>query len=481
MNAADSTQRSGKILCVDLDGTLLATDTLWETILALLRQNPLFILLLPYWVMRGKVCLKRQIAQRVVLDVAQLPVHSDVIEYLRQEHREGRTLVLATATDRSIADRIAGHIGLFSEVLATDGRKNLSGSAKGRALVERYGERGFVYMGNSAVDLPIWRHADEAILVHPSSRLLKEARRVVNVGHVFHRERNGRLVSILKAIRIHQWIKNLLLFVPLITAHKVANLSLLGDAGLAFIAFSFCASGVYVLNDLLDLEVDRAHPTKRNRPFASGKLGIPTGILLAGLLTLSGFSIALMLPRRFFAILGLYVGMTTAYSVYLKRIVTLDVIALAGLYTLRIFAGGEAVRVTISAWLLAFSMFLFLSLALLKRCSELSLLRGYDKGHVEGRGYREADLASLTNLGAASGYISVLVLALYINSSQVTGLYTHPEVLWLTCPLLLYWVSRIWLKAGRGEVHDDPVIFALQDKVSYAVGAAVALLMMLAI
>jgi 4-hydroxybenzoate polyprenyltransferase len=336
-------------------------------------------------------------------------------------------------------------------------------------------------MGNSSADLPVWRHAHEAILVYPSSRLLKAASRVATVRHVFHRERNGRLVSILKAIRIHQWIKNLLVFVPLIAGHKVANLPLLGDAGLAFIAFSLCASGVYVLNDLLDLEVDRAHPTKRNRPFAAGKLGIPAGLFISVLLILSSFSLALLLPRRFFAILGLYVGMTTAYSVYLKRIVTLDVIALAGLYTLRIFAGGEAVRVTISAWLLAFSMFLFLSLALLKRCSELYLLRGYDKGHVEGRGYREADLASLTNLGAASGYISVLVLALYINSSQVTGLYTHPEVLWLTCPLLLYWVSRIWLKAGRGEVHDDPVIFALQDKVSYAVGAAVALLMMLAI
>ena len=481
MNHLDPSLRSSKVLCVDLDGTLLATDALWEAVLALFRQNPFSIMLLIPWVLRGKAFLKQQVSQRVVLDVAKLPYHAEVVEFLHQERRKGRELVLVTATDRGIAERIARHTGLFGDVLATDGKINLRGLAKLQALKHRYGDRGFVYMGNAPVDLPVWRHADEAILVHPSSRLLKEASRVVNVGHVFQRQTRGRFISILSAIRIHQWIKNLLVFVPLIAGHKVANLPLLGDAGLAFIAFSFCASGVYVLNDLLDLEVDRAHPTKRNRPFASGKLGIPTGILLAGLLTLSGFSIALMLPRRFFAILGLYVGMTTAYSVYLKRIVTLDVIALAGLYTLRIFAGGEAVRVTISAWLLAFSMFLFLSLAFLKRCSELYLLRGYDKGHVEGRGYREADLASLTNLGAASGYISVLVLALYINSSQVTGLYTHPEVLWLTCPLLLYWVSRIWLKAGRGEVHDDPVIFALKDKLSYAVGAAVALLMMLAI
>jgi len=480
MKAVASTQRSGKILCVDLDGTILATDTLWETILALLRQNPLFILLLPYWVMRGKVFLKRQIARRVVLDVAQLPVHSDVIEYLRQEHREGRTLVLATATDRRIADRIAGHIGLFSEVLATDGKINLSGSAKGQALVEKYGERGFVYMGNSSADLPVWRHAHEAILVYPSSRLLKAASRVATVRHVFHRERNGRLVSILKAIRIHQWVKNLLLFVPLITAHKVASLSRLGDAGLAFIAFSFCASGVYVVNDLLDLEVDRAHPTKRNRPFAAGKLGIPAGLFISVLLILSSFSLALLLPGRFLVLLGLYVGMTTAYSVYLKRIAILDVIVLSGVYVFRVFAGGEAVGVIISAWLLAFSMFLFLSLAFLKRCSELYLLRGYDKGHAEGRAYCEADLESLSNLGIASGYVSVLVLALYINSSQVMGLYSNPERLWLTCALLLYWVSRIWFMARRGEVLDDPVMFALQDKVSYAVGVGVAVSMIIA-
>lgn len=478
----DSSLSSETVLCVDLDGTLVSTDTLWESFLALLRKNPLRLLFVPWWLLQGKAFLKRQIAQRVELDVSQLPYRREVLEFLRHQRQHGRTLVLTTAADRAIAERVAHHTGLFADVLASDGRVNLSGPAKVKLLMDRYGSRGFDYIGNGAIDVHVWRHARQAFLISPSTKLLSTVRSHTAVAHVFQSKTPNPLAILLRAFRIHQWIKNILLFIPLMLAHEFGQAALLGKAVAAFLAFSLSASAVYVLNDLLDLHADRAHPTKRFRPFAAGHLSIPTGLMLVMSLALGAAAVAIMFPpSTFLAYLALYVTIATAYSLYLKRLPVLDVIVLAALYTLRLLAGAAAVTLPLSPWLLAFSMFLFLSLAFIKRSSELSTLRAANLTLATGRGYRADDLECLRSLGTASGYISVLVLALYINSAKVTTLYNNPQVLWLICPLLLYWISRVWFLAHRGEVDTDPVVFALKDKVSCAIGLAIVLVAILAL
>jgi 4-hydroxybenzoate polyprenyltransferase len=286
----------------------------------------------------------------------------------------------------------------------------------------------------------------------------------------------GRARDYLRAMRPHQWAKNLLLFVPLVTSHQVGKPSALARAFAAFIAFSVSASAVYVINDLLDVEADRRHPTKRLRPFASGALTRREGVVMATLLMTIGLALSLWLPWSFVLLLMLYLALTTSYSAYLKRKFVVDVITLAGLYTLRILAGGAAEGIVISSWLMAFSVFFFLSLAFVKRYTEIDAMA--EEGHLEGRGYRTSDLDLIRSMGPTSGYMSVVVLCLYINSREVTELYGHPEGLWLLCPVLLYWVSRIWFIASRRELDSDPVLFAVRDRISYLAGAVMVVVLM---
>lgn len=275
----------------------------------------------------------------------------------------------------------------------------------------------------------------------------------------------------LEALRPHQWAKNLLVFLPLLAAHEATNTALLLQAVLAFLAMSLCASGNYVINDLLDVKADRAHPRKRNRPFASGRIPVNRGPIVATVPFIAGLSLALLLPRGFLLLLGLYLVVSLSYSLYLKSVLLVDVVVLAGLYTIRIIAGGAAVSIPPSFWLLAFSMFLFLSLAMVKRYSELLEHEEVGGSYVPGRGYLRVDLDTLNALGVSGGYLAVLVLALYVNSDEVTATYTHPEAIWLVCPLLLYWISRVWIVAGRGRMHDDPLVFALKDRVTLLAAA----------
>ncbi|HSA59930.1 MAG TPA: UbiA family prenyltransferase [bacterium] len=270
-------------------------------------------------------------------------------------------------------------------------------------------------------------------------------------------------------IRPHQWTKNLLVFIPIIMAHRLASRDLLLNAGLAFAAFSLCASASYILNDWRDIERDRSHPKKRHRPLASGAVSVPAASLLAFFLLAGAAGVTLLLPRDFAWVLSVYVFFSAFYSLALKRAVLMDVMVLAFFYALRIFAGAVAIGVEVSSWLLAFSIFIFFSLALLKRYSELAFL-SKEEGSLTGRGYRKGDLDSLAMLGTASGVLSVLVLALYVSSAEVTALYSHPRALWLLCPVMLYWVSRVWLLAHRGEIPDEPIVFALRDRASYVVG-----------
>lgn len=453
-------------MCVDLDGTLLKSDLLYESLLALLSRNPLYVFLLPLWLLRGKAALKHEIACRTELDVETLPYDARVIKALQET--SARPRVLCTASNSKFAHAIADHLGVFDAVIASDDAVNLAGHHKARVLRERFGDKAFDYMGNHAVDLHVWRSARQAWVVNGSDALARRAASACEVAEHFPGG-NGRLATWIKAIRVHQWLKNLLVFVPLLASHRLFEPGTIIAALLAFFAFGLCASGVYVLNDLLDLPADRRHPRKCRRPFAAGELKLAHGLAAAPILTIAGFGVAALTTPLFVLALLVYYAMTLAYSLRLKRIVMVDVVLLAGLYTIRIIGGALAIGSQLSFWLLAFSMFIFLSLAVLKRYTELVDMLAAGKQVASGRGYGVDDLPLVQSLGTASGYIAVLVFALYINSPESLELYRRPEVLWLLCPMLLYWISRAWVIAHRGGMHDDPVVFAVTDRASQIV------------
>ena len=467
-------------LCVDLDGTLIKTDLLWESLLALLKQNPLAIFLLPFWLIKGKAHFKHEIARRVTLDASTLPYHEDLIAFLAEERRAGRKLVLATASHISFAQAVDGHLGLFEgEVFGSDASINLKGARKVALLVECFGTRRFAYAGNSAADLPVWAEANEAIVVNASPGLATRAQALAPVSRVFSQPVCW-LRQMAKALRVHQWAKNVLVFIPVVASHQITNRTLMLHAAVAFFSFSLSASSVYILNDCLDLASDRRHPRKKTRPFASGSLSIPFGLTLALGCLVAGVLLAFVLPREFFMVLTVYLTLTTAYSFYLKQFVLLDVIVLAQLYTVRVYGGGAATEVVPSHWLLTFSLFLFLSLALIKRFTELRVTSQTEDRELHGRGYWVTDLEQISSIGTASGLLAVLVLALYISSKEVLLLYSHAEVLWLVCPVMLYWISRIWMLAYRNQMDDDPVVFAVKDPESYVTAVLLGAILYLA-
>lgn len=466
-------------LCVDLDGTLIHSDLLVESALALLSRNPLLLLSMLGWLLRGKAYLKREIASRVALDATHLPYNAEVVAWVREQQML-RIVALCTASDAGLAHAVADHVGGFDTVLASDGERNLSGSNKAQLLVEHYGERGFDYIGNAKVDLKVWKHARAAITVESGSSLSKAAAGVTTVAKRFELP-GASARQWLKALRVHQWVKNALVFLPLLAAHRLFDMDAVLATVLAFVCFSLCASSVYITNDLLDLAADRQHHRKRKRPFAAGHLPLIAGPVVAAGLLIVSFGLALLLHEVFVAVLAGYYVLTTAYSLRFKRVVMLDVVVLATLYTSRIVAGTAAIHTKPSFWLLAFSMFLFLSLAMVKRYIELLAAQKAGKINASGRGYDVGDIPLIQSLGAASGYLSVLVLALYIDSPDSRVLYHHPHYLWLLCPLLLYWISRTWAIAHRGIMHDDPVVFAVTDKLSRVVLMIAAVVILFAI
>lgn len=459
-------------LVVDLDGTLLRSDLLLETGMAFVRSHPLQAYKPLAWLSKGKIALKEGLARKSDIDVTVLPYDPAVIEVIEAERALGRQTILATASHESLAGRVAEHLQLFDLVLATDSTRNLSAHRKRDVLVELYGQGGFDYMGNSMDDICVWEAARKAYVVNPESGVERRARAHGNVEQVIVSNPGG-VRPWLKALRLHQWMKNALIFVPLLAAHQVLNPMLLLQCILAFVLFGLCASSVYLLNDLLDLNDDRHHASKRHRPFASGRLSIRAGLLAFPVLLIAAFGGAVwLLPWAFSGILLGYYILTLAYSLSLKRRMAMDVIALAMLYTVRIVAGAAASGLALTFWVLSFSMFIFLSLALVKRYSELQEARS--KGRTEktrGRGYYPSDLEMISSLGASSGYLSVMVLALYIQDKTTLSLYAHPQVIWLACPLLLFWITRVWMITHRGLMHDDPVVFAIRDRTSLLVGA----------
>jgi 4-hydroxybenzoate polyprenyltransferase/phosphoserine phosphatase len=467
-------------LCVDLDGTLIRSDLLLESLVLLIKRNPLYLFLVPFWLLRGKAVLKAEIASRVNLNAAALPYDQEFLKWLHSERAAGKSLWLCTASNQRLADSVAAHLGVFDGVLASDRNVNLAGSAKAAHLVERFGESGFDYCGNEHRDLLIWQRARAAVVVRGGAKLEREAARLCNVVQSFP-SRSRPLKAMIRALRPHQWAKNVLIIVPLLAAHRTGDRDAIFAGLAAFVAFCLCASSVYLLNDLLDLEADRAHARKSRRPFAAGDLSLAAGLILAPCLLAAAVLIAAYLPEKFWLVLGTYYALTCAYSFKLKGMVLIDALALAGLYTLRIIAGAAAVAVPLSFWFLLFSVFLFLSLAFVKRFAELEALRRSQRLRAVGRGYHVEDLSLLQSLGTAAGYLSVLVLALYINSPEIQPLYSRPKVIWILCVLMLYWVSRVWMIAQRGKMHDDPVVFALKDRQSIGIAVIAAITVALAV
>ena len=452
-------------LVVDLDGTLCHTDTLHEAILSLIGSNPGLLVRFPGWLSGGRAAFKAQIADRALVAPEHLPLNDTVIETIKSARAAGRRIALVSAADHRQVTAVAEATGLFDEAYGSAEGRNLKGAEKARFLNERYGPKMFDYIGDSKADLPVWEAARKAITVKANPTIRGAA---LNANaHVEHLDpSSGKAKAVLKAMRPHQWSKNVLLFLPVLAAHDLSKLWLVV---LGFLAFCLTASAVYVINDLLDLAADRAHPRKRKRPFASGALSASTGAVMAAGLLIAALILGVMTGNLpFLGVLAAYLVTTFAYSLSLKRKLLVDVLTLAGLYTVRIVAGGAAAAVPLSPWLLGFSMFLFLALAAVKRQAELTDQMKTGRASA-GRAYEVDDLPILRGMGIAAGNAAVMVLALYISSDAVQTLYSRPELIWLICPLLLYWVLRMVMKTHRGEMTDDPIVFAATDRSSQIV------------
>jgi 4-hydroxybenzoate polyprenyltransferase/phosphoserine phosphatase len=465
---------------VDLDGTLVATDTMAEGFVGLLKTAPWKLFAAFGELMHGRPRFKRYLAQNAPVDPTSLPYREEVLDEISEARSAGRRVLLVTATDQATADAVSEHLGLFDEAVGSDGQNNLKAQRKADYLKGRFGDGGFTYLGDSSADLPVWRAANEASMVAPSAGTRRRAEALIPASTVLV-ERPNKIRAAMKELRPHQWAKNILLFVPLYFSHQYNDLELVFTAFMAFMSFSFCASSIYVLNDLVDLPADRQHRSKRNRPLAAGALSIGDGFaLFGGALALSiALALAFVSPAFVLVLLG-YVALTTAYSFRLKQMMIVDVLTLASLFTYRVVAGGVAVDVKLSPWLLAFSIFFFTSLAFVKRYSELIQLKSDGPQSLKGRNYVPADIPIITSAGPSAGLLAVLVFALYINSPAMTRYYSVPEALWGICLILVYWIIRIWFLAARNRMHDDPVLFAVKDKTSLAAGALVVLCLLAA-
>jgi 4-hydroxybenzoate polyprenyltransferase len=461
-------------LCVDLDGTLVRSDTLAEGVAGMLVRLRLGSALFQL-IISGRSAFKQRVADGAPIDPALLPYNEPLLAYLATEKSRGRYLVLATAVDSRVANDVARYLGIFDEVIASNGKDNLKGEAKAVVLCDRFGARGFVYAGNSAADQAIWQVAAAAVLVNVSGRIARAVTSKTEVEAAFD-GRASRLVALLAAMRPNQWVKNLLVFVPIITAHALHEEQAWFGAALAFVAFSAIASAVYMINDATDLAADRQHPSKRSRPFASGALPLLFGLVAALLLACVGLGVAAV--AGLLSISLIYMALAIGYSLRLKEMPLVDVFVLAALYTLRLFGGGQATGHELSLWLLAFSGFLFLALALLKRVGELTARK--EESGSSRRGYLITDVSLLQTLGCGATFAASLVLALFVQREVTAQIYTWPSLLWGTVPLILFWQCRLWLSTARGNMHDDPIVYAARDWVSWLVGALLILLLTLA-
>ena len=465
------------VVYVDLDGTLSPSDVLLESCLLLIKQNIFYIFALIFWALQGAWRFKLEVTNRINPDLDTLPIDPAIVERLNQFKTAGHMVVLASASLHRDVKKIAGRLGIFDRIVASQ-TCNLKGAKKLKAIEEDCVSQPFIYLGDSVADLPIWKKAVSGFVVNPSWSL---SLRLKANGLPLTTIRTGksRLKACFKATRPQQWAKNMLLFLPLIAGHHY-QLNLWLSALYGFLAFGLVASATYIWNDLMDLGADRLHPRKKHRPLACGSVSIVQACVLLMTLAIAGFVLAYAcVGEQFTGILLIYTAVTLLYTCSLKRVVFVDVLTLSLLYTVRVIAGGVAVDLELTSWLLAICLFVFLSLALVKRCAELEFLQ-IEGTQPHGRGYRMSDLGYLVSMGISSGFVAVLVLALYIESHHGSMLYSHPRFLWGICPLFLYWIMRIWILTSRKEMVDDPVHFAIHDRVSWFFVSSVALLVALA-
>lgn len=452
-------------IVVDLDGTLTATNTLVESIIKFIKQSSLNALRLLWWLLtKNRAVIKKYVASHVNISAENLPYNKPLLAYLREEKEKGRKIILATAAHQSIAEEVSRHLGLFDKVLATTEGNNLKRKVKLLAIEKAVGKE-FVYAGNSQSDIPIWKAAKAAILVGVTPHVAETIRREIPIEKEFHKEISN-YGTWFHALRVHQWAKNLLLFVPFLTSFSFMEIGKLSTMIMAFMSFSFAASANYIINDISDMENDRMHPRKRRRPFASAKLPILYGLAVAGGFTVLAFIMAFAVSNGFVLVLFFYLMISNAYNWVLKELVLIDVIVLSLLYTLRILAGSMAVEVATSPWLFAFSVFVFLSLALVKRNGELVSLEKEGMSATVGRDYHITDLRVLWPLGVGTAISAVVIFGLFISAPETQTRYSTPQILWVVDIGLIYWLGRLWIKTSRGEMHDDPIVYAIKDRTS---------------
>ena len=456
------------VLVVDLDGTLLRSDMLYESLWSAFGQDWLAPVRAGRALLGGKAALKTYLSGRSDVDVTTLPYDEAVISYVRDWREKGGRTALVSATDQALVDRVGAHLGIFDVLQGSDGKTNLKGARKAVYLDQTFGAKSYAYMGDSQADLAVWKNAAQAVVVNASAAVQAQAARL-DVPMETISDPTSRSKAYVKALRPHQWLKNILVFLPMLTAHQLSTGNLLLSL-LAFVAFCLIASSVYVLNDLMDLKSDRAHPRKRLRPFAAGDIPIAHGTWMAGGLLVAGAGLSILLGPLFALTMAVYYLATLAYSINLKRRAVVDICVLAGLYTMRIVAGGAATGITLSVWLLAFSIFFFFSLAAIKRQAELVDMASRGKLDVSGRGYSVDDLQIIPMMALGAGYVSILIMALYVNTPTVVELYSTPAMLWGISCVLLYWISRLVLVTHRGHMHDDPVVYAAKDRMSQICG-----------
>jgi len=467
-------------LVADLDGSLSRTDLLHEALILLIKKNPVVIFQCLLWLLKGRLYFKNRIFEQVQLHYESLPYNPEVLQFIKEAFASGRKIVLATASPLYCATEVAKVHPVFNEVYGSSDKVNLKGTNKLKVLIEHYGEGRFDYIGDSAADMVIFKASRYAYVVNPSTAVARKVKKIANVKNIWQ-PRKSSIIDYIRAIRAYQWIKNLLLFVPLITSHSFRSLHLVTITFLAFLAFNLVASAGYLLNDLLDINADRKHPRKQFRAVASGRLSIVNAFIVATVFLVGGLIFAAKLSLYFLGILLLYFIISFTYSLFFKKIVLYDVFILALLYSIRVFAGAVVTGVPLSFWLIAFSTFIFLSLAFVKRYSELVQIVDDTNLKNRGRGYIVQDLSLLQMMGIVSGFLSVVVFSLYINSPEVTVLYSKPKLLWAISFLFLFWISRVWLFTTRGKMTDDPIIFAIKDITSYFIFLLTGLLILVSI
>jgi len=447
-------------ICVDLDGTLMRTDSFVEMLISFVRSNPFRLIKVAYFLIsRGKGYTKSKLAENTGVSEKLLPFHSEFLKFLIDQKKQNRRLILTTGSSEIFAKKVSDHLGIFDQVIASTSKINMIGKKKLKAVHSLLGGKPFAYAGNSHQDIPLWLAAEEQFFVNTPARIKRKVLKKKNRLKQEFKSVPFSLSNFFKAIRIHQWTKNLLIFVPLITAHSF-DLDSFKICFLSFLAFGLCASSSYIFNDILDIQFDRLSKSKSARPFANGEFSIKFGVLLIILLFVGAIAFSTLVSINLGYLLLIYFLSSVLYSVYFKPFAIVDLIFLASFFTFRVFVGIVVLEVSFSIWLINFCFLTFFGLAACKRYTEISR---NGKSKLPGRNYEFSDQTFLMNLGLASCFTALVIFLLFIDHLNLTDTYSNPQFLWGIFPILLFWFSRIWWLNVKDKLDEDPLIFAIRD------------------